>query len=343
MKRRFLLLLALTALAPLASQASAQSGPRGPMPQQQRQMRAANGALPGVNPNLSQGNVRNPLLGNGSGLNPRLASNTTPPVAAAQAAPAQAAVAVAPVKGKADCRHVIDLLVHHCVGNRRIEPCAKHLLPDFRFLPPLLAAHHGAIGPFGFAAPAIGDLELIEIGMLSDATEAAGPLYQVTIKNTGAHDAEHFRVSIVAVLGAIAEDSPSVTINVDRIGAGETATLQVQLPVAVMALTAEGAQPAAFDSMVVAIDSFDELVEDSELNNVSVLKRAEVHVVQVGVAAAAQPGAPAAQAPAAAEAPATQEVAPPPQDSASPKSTENIDLDSLDLSEAEGTRELFTR
>lgn len=331
-----------------------------------------NGNFPKVNPNVVQGNVRNNLLGNGSGANPKLGIQlgNGPKIGGHGGGPGIAGqiqgginkhvgvqlgggggvhgkFCATPVKGKADCRHVIDMLVRHCVGNQCYDPCVKQYCPDPRWaqvgwIPaPLPAA------PIGFGIPIPGDLELVQVGMLSDATPEQGPVYQVTVKNVGSIDAEQFRVSIVAVLGEIAEDSPSVTINVDRIAAGETVTLQIQMPVTVMALGPQGQEPAAFDTMVVAIDSFDELQESNELNNVATLKRTDVQLIQVETVttevapAAAQPTAPAAVAPAA-EAPAAPDAAAPAPEDDAPES-EDIDIDNLELDDADEATELFTR
>jgi|GEM_PF-2113536 len=254
--------------------------------------------------------------------------------------------------GKSDCHHVINLLVQHCMAKNHYEPCVKHYCPPQHFVetgwipaPPVAIALPGQ--------PAPGDLELVEVSMLSDATGELGPMYQVTIRNSGEVLAEQFRVSLVAVLGEITEDSPSVTLNVDRLAPGESATLQVQLPGAVLAMGPEGEAAVPFDTIVVAVDSFDELVEGNELNNVATLKRAEITLVQVeGVATettvAAAPVEGEATAPAAVEsAPAegeveagpegAEELAPAegqaPAPTEAPGSMDEIDIDNLDLGE----------
>lgn len=372
MKRSSFPMLALAATVALAATcgsamaAKGFPGPRGgtlrgPAPQLRAQ--TVNRNFPKANPNMLEGDVDNELLGNGTGAGPDLGDA---PVAGSPApgrqgpiggAPQSGAIAVksggaigakvaaTPIRAKADCRHVIDMLVRHCIAQRRIDPCVRHLFPErspfgFGWGPGPLP-----MGPIVFGDPVPGDLELLEVGMLSDATPEQGPLYQVTIRNHSRFDAEHFRVSIVAVLGAIAVDSPSVTVNVDSIPAGETATLQIQLPVTVMALGPEGAEPAPFETIVVAIDSFDELMERNEVNNIATLKRAEVKLIEVGAAvateevsaapAAPQEGAPAPQAPApeSAPAPETEELDP----------TEEISIDDLTVGEADEAKKLFVR
>ena len=250
-----------------------------------------------------------------------------------------------PHKGKADCHHVINLLVQHCMAKNHYEPCVK------RYCPPQYFVETGWIPPPPVAIalpgqPAPGDLELVDVAMIADAAGELGPLYQVTIRNSGEITAEQFRVSAVAVLGEITEDSPSVTVNVERLAPGEVATLQIQLPGAVLAMGPEGETAVPFDTLVVAVDSFDELVEGNELNNVATLKRADIALVQVEVVAettvAAAPvqgqvAPPAAVESAPAEGEAAEEL--PPADSQGPAPTEapgstgEIDIDSLDLGE----------
>lgn len=313
-----------------------------------------NRTFPQVNPNVLQGNVRNNLLGNASGMNPKLGiAKGAPPVGghvgnvlagqghANIGKQVSIHVGGTPRKGKADCRHVIDMLIRHSVGNRSYDPCIKHRCPDPMWAQVGWIPAPVFVAPVG--APAMGDLELVEVGMVSDASPEQGPLYQVTVRNVGSTDAEHFRVSLVAVLGEIAEDSPSVTINVDRIAAGETATLQVQMPVGVMSLGAQGAAAAPFDTLVVAIDSFDELVESNELNNMATLKRAEVQLIQVGVTATTEAAAPVEQTPASGDAPTAPQTTPTAPEGEAPKDNGGLDLEDLGLDDADGAAELFTR
>lgn len=263
-----------------------------------------------------------------------------------------------PGKGKADCHHVINLLVKHCVAKNDYHPCVKHYCPppvyvDYGWIP--VPVEVGVQTPVG--VPGLGDLELVDVAMITDAMGDLGPLYQVTVRNSGESVAEQFRVSMVAVLGEITEDSPSVTVNVDRLAPGETATMQVQLPGAVLAMGPEGETAVGFDTLVVAVDSFDELVEANELNNVGTFKRAEIVLVQVeGVATETTVAAPAIEAPAGEAAPVegTEEVpavveegaavegeGPAPNEGAGP--TEGLDIDNLELEGADSASELFVK
>jgi hypothetical protein len=260
------------------------------------------------------------------------------------------------IAGRTNCSHVIGLLMRHCLGNGSIDPCVKN-----RFTNPYL--FHAtwmpppALGPFpaGFGP---GDLELLGVGVLHDATPELGPIYQVTFRNNSRVAVSDFRLSLVAVLGQIDESSPIMTVDVPKVAPGATATIEVKMPVTVMALGPQG-QTVPFDTLVVALDSFDELIENNELNNMAILKRVDVKEIVVETAVAggvvnggavsggAVNGAPAAAPPATAAPPAGGQESIPapapgggaaPQDgnaapapNANPNGNANIDIDSLDL------------
>ena len=116
--------------------------------------------------------------------------------------------------------------------------------------------------------------------------------------------------------------SPSTTICIARMEPCEEKLIHVQLPVTCMAMGPVG-QQAAFDTLIVALDSCDELLECDELNNVRILKRCDIVVAVAETPVAAQP----APVPAPAPAPG---VATPPAPEA-PVEKESSPLDDLDL------------
>ena len=219
--------------------------------------------------------------------------------------------------------------------------------------------------PFAPIPAPFGDLELLSVGMISDAADQAGPMYRITIRNNSPLPADHFEVSLIAVLGELTRSSPVATAHIDRIGANAVGHIDIQLPNGVMAMGPAGSL-APFQTLIAAVDSFDEMAETTEENNVMTLSRVGISVVEVatttttaapaaapaaalapaaGVAGPA-PGAPApgAAAPAApvegGVAPAQPEAAPA-QPMPSPNGSEA--LDSLDLDKIEGTSDLFSR
>lgn len=257
--------------------------------------------------------------------------------------------------GRSRCGHVIDMLME------------QHLQTQFFGANAVNMQQQASIVTFDqFGRPIVsrlGDLRLISVEMITDATAEMGPLYEVTLLNDSLRPAEDFRVSIVAVHGGILPNSPTVTMNVDAIAAGGTATLQVQMPQACLAIEVTGQAPAPFDMLVVAIDSFDELMEANELNNVAVLERSAIVIettttteaavtTEVAPAATATPAPPAEDAPAVAApvdgagAPATN---PPgendaPDANATPAPTDKLDLDNLDIDdEADAETSFFIR
>ena len=231
-----------------------------------------------------------------------------------------------------DCRHVIDLLM----TNRLRQQTNNAGTPEV-FLPHLT-----------FGQPT-GDLQLLSVHLVSDGDGVQGPIFQVGLRNHSTVAIGDFRISLVGVLGQIHVHSPTATICIPRMECGEERVVQIQLPATCLALPC-AVGTAAFDTLIVAVDSFDELVECDELNNVQILRRCDVPAVVVeapvtepltaapeNLVQPADPGAPAAPAvPLAPEQPA----APAPEN---PRSSplDQLDLDQLDLNEAQNL--LFRR
>lgn len=217
--------------------------------------------------------------------------------------------------------HQLAIVRHHCFLHSR----------------PNLPTNTGPLGPAFIGTPFTpavvktpGDLEIANVGMVADATPQQGPLYRVTIRNNSETPSRHFEVSLIAIHGQINHASPVITVHVNEIAAGGVHELDVQLPIGVMSLGAANAL-APFESLVVAIDSFDQLMEVNELNNVAILTRGDIALIEtatanttttvtesaaVDSAAGAVPSAPAAAAPSTpAPAPsATEGAAPTPGD-----------------------------
>jgi hypothetical protein len=245
-------------------------------------------------------------------------------------------------------RLVVARVMQHCMFRTLHDQIIAH----GGFMPPVI----GIAPAFPFPAPPFGDLEIDSVHMAADAIDAKGPLYRVSIRNNSPLVARHFRVSLVAVLGTLDRHSPVATVEMESIPAQGVAHIDVQMPVGVMNLGPEG-KTAPFDTLVVAIDSFDELAETHELNNVATLTREAITVVEgvetttVAPAAAAPaavaapaPGTPAAGPPVAAPPAVAPEPAPAPQQQAPQVGPEgNVNLDQLDLERAEGTSQLFSR
>jgi hypothetical protein len=240
--------------------------------------------------------------------------------------------------------HMVRRIVHHCM----VRTLQNEGFPPIFGLPAPLA--------FGHIPPPFGDLELLSVGMVSDAGPEAGPIYRITLRNTSPLPVHRVQVSVIAVLGELNRTSPVVTAMIDEVDPNEVAHIDIQLPVAVMTLGPQG-KVVPFETLIAAIDSFDELAETSEINNIAIVSRVGIAVVEVATtttgvaapaAAVAVPAAPAA-APAIAApveaAPADAGAAPaeaaPAQPMPAPSSSDA--LDSLDLDQVESTSGLFSR
>jgi len=214
-----------------------------------------------------------------------------------------------------DARHVIDLLMQ----NRHRSAFA----------------HGAAVGtmPAGpvhrvVAQPQLGDLELLEVRLVAEGAGTRGPVYQVSFRNTSQFALRHFRISIVGVLCRIDPTSPCRRLTIPCIEAGETKCIEIELPARAMSMHSHGVGPAPFDTLIVALDSLDEFMECNELNNVSIMKRAEIGLL---VAEAAAPAAPAPTP----TAPAETVPTPAPGDKQELSPLDKIDLDELDLGDSE--------
>lgn len=202
------------------------------------------------------------------------------------------------------CGHVIDLMMKNQMRSRlRTNGTEQLHLP------------HLTVG----LQP--GDLELLCIHLVCDGDAHQGPIFQIGMKNNSRVPIGNFRVSLVGVLCQIHPHSPSATVCIPRMEAGEETQIQIQLPVNCMSMGPLH-QQAEFDTVIVALDSHDELLECDELNNVQILKRTEVSLLgtqQIQV----QPVPQTQVAPAPVPTPPAPEEAPSPLD--------GIDLDKLDL------------
>jgi hypothetical protein len=183
-----------------------------------------------------------------------------------------------------------------------------------------------------------GDLELLSVNLVCDGDACKGPIFEIGMKNNSCVSIGNFKVSVVGVQCQIHVYSPSATIWIPRMEAGEETQIQVQLPVTCMCMgPGPVGQHAAFDTLIVALDSYDELLECDELNNVQILKRAEIGLLVVETPAPVDfvESVPATPAPVdVAPAVPTPEV---PQDRA-PSPLDSLDLDNLDLNQSQNLR-----
>lgn len=212
-----------------------------------------------------------------------------------------------------NCSHVIDLMMRNQMRSR-----FQTNGPERVHLP------HLTVG----LRP--GDLELVGIHLAHEGDAHNGPIFQIGMRNNSTVPIGNFRVSVVGVLCQIHVHSPSATICIPRMEAGEETQIQIQLPVDCMSMGPLH-QRTEFDTVIVALDSHDELLECDELNNVQILKRAEVGLlVPQPIRVQPVPQTPVAPAP----------IPSPPMPEKSPSPLEGIDLDKLDLGQSDEESEV---
>jgi hypothetical protein len=237
-----------------------------------------------------------------------------------------------PLMSRAQRHWLVGRTLHHCMFFSDAQP---HVIRRGDLLPI-------GFGPGPFFGPPAGDLELVSVGMVADGVAEKGPIYRISLRNNSTIAARHFRVSLIATLGEITRLSPVVTMNIEELGAGATGHLDVQLPLGVMTLGPQG-QPGPFSTLIAAIDSFDELIETDELNNVATFTRGEIAVIEAAVEAPAA----AAAAPAAAVAPVAAQAAPAPAAAApaapAPAPQGDGEINKLDLDTVNGASELLSK
>lgn len=206
------------------------------------------------------------------------------------------------------CGHVIDLMMR----TRMLQQAGQCGHVGEVFMP------HLSVG----LKP--GDLELLGVHLVCDGDATKGPVFEVAMRNNSNVPVGNFRVSLVGVHGRINVHSPSTTICVPRIEACQESRVQIQLPITCMTMCQGG-----FDTLVVALDSFDDLIECNEVNNLLIVPRCDValHVQQTVVpgAPAATPVAPATPAP---PAPGIQSA---PVESAPTSPQDKSPLDDIDV------------
>lgn len=204
------------------------------------------------------------------------------------------------------CGHVIDLL-----NINRIRQETGYTGDGEVFLPHLTAG----LKP--------GDLELLNVHLVCDGDAGEGPIFQIDMKNNSCVPIGNFKVSVVGVLCQIDAHSPAANVCIPRMEPGQITQIQIQLPVTCMCMGPAG-QQAAFDTLIVALDSYDELLECNELNNVQILKRAEISLL-VAETPVTAPVDPVETTPTPVPAqPVTPETTP-------TDPTDGLDLDNLDL------------
>ena len=165
------------------------------------------------------------------------------------------------------CGHVISMMLKHGVNNRFDRSEASRLLQSTTIL------------PNGLPASEVGDLDIVQVSRLNSAANC-GPRVAVQLMNCSNRKVGRFHVTAVAVFGHIRPDSPNATLEVAELEAGAILEVQLQLPIEAYAMGNRNGTPMGFQTLIVAIDSFDVLLESDESNNVLALNASEMPVEQ---------------------------------------------------------------
>lgn len=217
------------------------------------------------------------------------------------------------------CGHVMDLMMH----NRIRQQMGRTGTPEIH-LP------HLSVG-----SPT-GDLALCGIHLVTPETECVGPVFQVTLQNNSTVPIGNFAVTIVGVLGQITPTSPMAEETVPRMEPGQQLCVTLQLPVTCLSM-GPAHQRCCFDTLVVAVDSQDCLIENNELNNIQIVPRTSIgHVVVTEQQGQPQPPASVPLAPATG---GPEGVAPMAPGERNP--LDNVDLDHPDRDQKQSLRLSF--
>lgn len=156
------------------------------------------------------------------------------------------------------CGHVMDLMMH----NRIRQQTGQIGTPEID-LP------HLTVGA------ATGDLAICGVHLVAPETDCCGPKFQVTLQNNSQVAIGNFDVTIVAVLGRINPASPTAEQTVARMEPGQQVSVCLQLPITCLTMGPLH-QSCPFDTLIVAVDSRDCLMENDEINNVQILSRSAI-------------------------------------------------------------------
>ena len=188
-------------------------------------------------------------------------------VASIAAAQAQDITASQLFHGGSRCDHVIHMMHRYGVNNSVNLVASNSLL------------HHSPLGAMVVNEADLGDLQIVQVSQIEHQDAACGPKFAVLVQNQSCRSVCRLHVSAIGVLGRICPVSPSATVAVEQIGAGETLQVDVTLPIEALAMGNRNGQIIGLQRLVVAIDSFDQLVESNEANNLKAFDITEIPVL----------------------------------------------------------------
>ena len=132
----------------------------------------------------------------------------------------------------------------------------------------------------GAAVATAGEVDLVleDVKYIEPATETAGPVYRMKLRNLGARAAGKFRIGAFAERdGKLSDDAPQVVKEVASLPAGGVSEVTLRLPLsAVRFVSTSSVEPVAFDQLLVVVDLDNSIVESDKSNNVASLERTDL-------------------------------------------------------------------
>lgn len=171
------------------------------------------------------------------------------------------------ISGGTRCDHIIQMMLRHGVNNRFDRSATSSLL------------NYSPFGGINVPVSDLGDLQIVQVNQLPPEVPVCGPKFAVVVMNQSNRPVCSFHVSAAAVFGHICPTSPNTTVEVANIGAGEAMEVVVSLPIEAYSMGNRNGEVLSFQKLIVAIDSFDVLMETDEANNIRAFDATEIAVV----------------------------------------------------------------
>ncbi len=169
------------------------------------------------------------------------------------------------------CDHVIEQIARHGVNNSVDTSGGASMF------------HPSPFGSFAVPQQEFGDLEVVSVSQFEHIDATCGPKISVVVHNNSLRKVCSFQVSAVAIFGHICSRSPNATVRVEAIEPGQAFEVCLQLPIEALAMGNRNGQVLGFQRLVVVIDSYDELLETNEANNVKAFDAAAIPFATVAV------------------------------------------------------------
>lgn len=121
------------------------------------------------------------------------------------------------------------------------------------------------------------DLELVGVQLLDAGDDATGPAFRIAVRNNGDQDSAAFDVAAVATNGENPDQkTPFAVQRIENVPPGQTATVEVRLPVKANQMNLVDGQAQPFTTLFVGADPKGEVRETTKDNNIVRVPRIEI-------------------------------------------------------------------